>query len=82
MPFINVKVLRGTLNPRKKEQIVRRITEAFIAIGGEQLRDATWVSVEELTSHDWAGRPVVLPPPSTAAAGAITPHGAFAAGPS
>jgi 4-oxalocrotonate tautomerase len=63
MPLINVKFPRGTLSPRKKQEIIRKVTDTIVAIEGEAFRAVTWVYVEEITSRDWAGKPIVLPAP-------------------
>jgi 4-oxalocrotonate tautomerase len=34
--------------------MVRRLTEAMVAVEGENMRPVTWVIVEEVHSGDWA----------------------------
>ena len=45
---------------QQKEQIVKDLTEAMVAIEGENMRPVTWVIVEEVMSGDWgiAGNPL------------------------
>ena len=53
MPFVNVKVIDGVFSPAQKQDIVRKLTEAMVAIEGENMRPVTWVVVEEVASGDW-----------------------------
>ena len=38
---------------RKKQQMVCKLTDAMVAIEGENMRPVTWVVVEEVKSGDW-----------------------------
>ena len=60
MPLINVKVIEGVFDSEQKQQIVRSLTEAMVAIEGENMRSVTWYVVEEVDSGDWGigGKPV------------------------
>lgn len=60
MPLINVKVIEGVFSDQQKQEIVRGLTEAMVAIEGENMRPVTWVIVEEVRSGDWgiAGKPL------------------------
>jgi 4-oxalocrotonate tautomerase len=53
MPFIQVKVIKGVFTPLQRQEIVERLTEAMVAIEGENLRQVTWCVVEEVASGDW-----------------------------
>ncbi|MGN6369787.1 MAG: tautomerase family protein [Phycisphaerae bacterium] len=53
MPMVNVKVIEGVFTTEQKREMVRKVTEALIAIEGEALRHATHVFVEEVKSGDW-----------------------------
>jgi 4-oxalocrotonate tautomerase len=59
MPLVNVKLVEGVFDAEQKQRIVRDLTEAMVAIEGENMRPVTWVLVEELKSGDWgiAGNP-------------------------
>ena len=72
MPFVNVKVIEGVFTPDQKQQIVRGLTEAMVAIEGENMRPVTWVVVEEVQSGDWgiAGNPLSTADVKALAAGA------------
>jgi 4-oxalocrotonate tautomerase len=53
MPLVNVKVIEGVLDGVQKREIVERLTDAMVAIYGENSRSVTWVLIEELKSGDW-----------------------------
>ena len=52
MPFVNVKIIEGVFGDDEKRQIVEGVTEAMVAIEGENMRGVTWVVVEEVKSGD------------------------------
>jgi 4-oxalocrotonate tautomerase len=60
MPFVNVKLIEGVFSPKQKQEIVRRLTDTMVDIEGENMRQVTWVVVEEVKSGDWgiAGQPL------------------------
>jgi 4-oxalocrotonate tautomerase len=53
MPFVNVKVIEGVFDADQRREIVERLTDAMVAIEGENMRQVTWVVVEEVKSGDW-----------------------------
>lgn len=53
MPLINVKVIEGVFSPEQKAEMVRTLTDAMVAIEGENMRPVTWVLVEDVTSGQW-----------------------------
>jgi 4-oxalocrotonate tautomerase len=71
MPLVNVKLLEGVFDAEQKQRIVRDLTEAMVAIEGENMRPVTWVLVEELKSGDWgiAGNPLTTADVKALAAG-------------
>ena len=72
MPLVNVKLVEGVFDAAQKQRIVRNLTEAMVAIEGENLRPVTWVIVEEVKSGDWgiAGDPKTTADVQALAAGA------------
>jgi 4-oxalocrotonate tautomerase len=72
MPFVNVKLIEGVFTAEQKQRIVRELTEAMVAIEGENMRQVTWVVVEEVNSGDWgiAGNPLSTADVKALAAGA------------
>jgi 4-oxalocrotonate tautomerase len=54
MPVVDIKVIEGVFTDEKKREIVERVTEALIEIGGEPLRTATHTLITETPSGGWA----------------------------
>ena len=53
MPLLNVKLIEGVFTPKQKNEMIRKLTDTMVSIEGENLRDVTWVVVEEVKSGDW-----------------------------
>jgi 4-oxalocrotonate tautomerase len=53
MPFVNVKFIEGVLDADQKREIVERLTETMVGIEGENMREVTWVVLEEVRSGNW-----------------------------
>jgi 4-oxalocrotonate tautomerase len=72
MPLVNVKLIEGVFTPQQKHEIVERLTEAMVSIEGENLRQVTWVVVEEVKSGEWGigGKPLTTEDVRKLAAGA------------
>jgi 4-oxalocrotonate tautomerase len=60
MPLIQVKVIENVFTDEQKQDIVRGLTDAMVAIEGENMRPVTWCLIEEVHSGDWgiAGNPL------------------------
>ena len=78
MPMVTVKVIEGVFTPEQKQEMIRKITDTMVEIEGENLRQVTWVLVEEVRRGDWgiAGNglttgdvPALQGQPAAAAAG-------------
>ncbi|MDP2139636.1 MAG: 4-oxalocrotonate tautomerase family protein [Gammaproteobacteria bacterium] len=52
MPIINVKLIEGVFSSAQKKTIIEDLTEAMVAIEGENLRELTWVYIEEIKQGD------------------------------
>jgi 4-oxalocrotonate tautomerase len=74
MPFINVKLIEGVFDAGQKREIVERLTETMVGIEGENMREVTWVVVEEVQSGDWGigGKPLSTEDVRSLAAGAAS----------
>jgi 4-oxalocrotonate tautomerase len=53
MALIQVKVIAGVFTTPQKEEIIERLTDAMVAIEGENMRQAVWCIVEEVQSGAW-----------------------------
>jgi len=71
MPLIQVKVIEGVFSNEQKGQIVRKLTDAMVAIEGENMRQVTWCIVEDVKSGEWgiAGTPLTTEDVKQLAAG-------------
>jgi 4-oxalocrotonate tautomerase len=72
VPLINVRVIEGVFDRAQKRRMIEDLTEAMVAIEGENMRPVTWVVVEEVASGDWgiAGQPLTTADVRALAAGA------------
>jgi 4-oxalocrotonate tautomerase len=53
MPLIQVKLIEEVFTPAQKKEIITKLTEAMIAVEGENMRSVTWVIIEDVRSGDW-----------------------------
>lgn len=60
MPLVTIKGIEGVFSQEQKQEAIRRVTDAMVAIEGENMRAITWVIFEEVKSGDWGigGQPV------------------------
>jgi len=53
VPLIEVKLIEEVFTPAQKKEIITKLTDAMVAIEGENLRPSTIVVIEEVRSGDW-----------------------------
>ena len=53
MPLIQVKAIEGVFSKEQKKEVVKKLTDAMVAIEGEALRPYTVVIFEETASGGW-----------------------------
>ena len=53
MPLVNVKLIDGVFTTTQKQEMIRKLTDAMVSIEGENMRQVTWVVIEEVKSGDW-----------------------------
>ncbi|MBN9121995.1 MAG: 4-oxalocrotonate tautomerase family protein [Planctomycetes bacterium] len=53
MPLIQVKLIEGVFTEMQKREMIHRLTEAMVAVEGDNMRAVTWVVVEEVRSGHW-----------------------------
>jgi 4-oxalocrotonate tautomerase len=60
MPLVDVQVIKGVFDAEQKANIIRRVTDAMVAVEGEAMREVTWVRVQEINEGEWAigGQPL------------------------
>lgn len=54
MPLVTIDVIKDVFSPAQKQDLIKRVTEAMVAVEGEGLREVTWVRVKEFEEGDWA----------------------------
>ena len=71
MPLINVKLIEGVFSDTQKKQMIEKLTDAMVSIEGENMRQVTWVVLEEVKSGNWAlgGQPLTTEAVKALAAG-------------
>ena len=53
MPFVQVKVIKGVFSDAQKQEMIRKVTDAMVSVEGENMREVTWVVIEEVKSGSW-----------------------------
>ncbi len=53
MPLIQVKLIENVFTPAQKKEIITKLTDAMVAIEGENMRPVTFVTIEEVRSGEW-----------------------------
>ena len=71
MPLVNVKLIEGVFSDSQKREMVEKLTDAMVSIEGENLREVTWVLIEEVKSGDLGigGKPLTTEDVKVMAAG-------------
>ena len=54
MPVIEINVIEGAFTHEEKREMVERLTEALLEIGGEGIRAKTHALIIETPSGEWA----------------------------
>jgi 4-oxalocrotonate tautomerase len=60
MPLVDIHVIKEVFTPEQKRSLIEKVTEAMIAVEGENMRPVTWVRIREIEQGDWAigGKPL------------------------
>ena len=53
MPLINVTLIEEVFTPAQKKEMITKLTDAMVAIEGENMRSVTWVVIEDVRSGEW-----------------------------
>ena len=51
--LVTIWVLRDAYGPQQKAELIGNVTDAVAAALGEDVRDSTWVVIEEIQRGDW-----------------------------
>jgi 4-oxalocrotonate tautomerase len=75
MALIQVTVIAGVFTTPQKQEIIERLTDAMVAIEGENMRQAVWCLVEEVASGAWGVGGLTLTADDVRALARATPTG-------
>ena len=53
MPLVTIDVIKDVFTPEQKRELISHVTEAMIAVEGEEMRQVTWVRINEIAQGDW-----------------------------
>ena len=53
MPLIQVKLIEEVFTAAQKKEIITKLTDAMVAVEGENMRSVTWVIIEDVRSGEW-----------------------------
>ena len=53
MPLIQVKLIEDVFTSAQKKEMITKLTDAMVAIEGENMRSVTWVIIEDVRSGEW-----------------------------
>jgi 4-oxalocrotonate tautomerase len=54
MPSVTIDVIKNVFTPSQKKDMIKRVTDAMVAVEGEAMRGVTWVRINEVEEGDWA----------------------------
>ncbi len=74
MPLVQVKLIEGVFSEAQKQEMIQKLTDTMVSIEGENMRQVTWVVIEEVKSGDWgiAGKALTSDDVKALAAGSST----------
>jgi 4-oxalocrotonate tautomerase len=52
--MVTIDVIKDVFSPQQKQELIAKVTEAMIAVEGENMRGVTWVRIQEFEGGDWA----------------------------
>jgi 4-oxalocrotonate tautomerase len=54
MPLVDIQLIKGVFTSEQKQDMIKQVTDAMVAVEGEAMRGVTWVRVQEIESGQWA----------------------------
>jgi 4-oxalocrotonate tautomerase len=71
MPLVDIQLIKGVFTPVQKKDMIEKVTNAMLAVEGENMRQVTWVRIQEIESGEWAigGNPLTASDVKKLAAG-------------
>jgi 4-oxalocrotonate tautomerase len=53
MPLVQVKVIEGVFSDSQKKAMIEKVTDAMVSVEGENMRQVTWGTIEDVKSGEW-----------------------------
>lgn len=53
MPLVQITGVAGYLTLEQKQDLIRLVTDAVVAVEGEGLRPVTWVTIQDVPTGAW-----------------------------
>ena len=53
MPLITINLIENVFSAEQKAEMIEKITDTMVAIEGENMRQVTWVKIEEVPEGQW-----------------------------
>ncbi|QMU57482.1 MAG: 4-oxalocrotonate tautomerase [Boseongicola sp.] len=53
MSLVDIQLIEGVFSPDEKADMIEKVTNAMVTIGGEPMRGLTWVRVHEVAEGAW-----------------------------
>ena len=49
-----IDVIEDVFTPDQKRHMIEKVTDAMLEVEGENMRQVTWVKINEIRNNDWA----------------------------
>ena len=54
MPLVTIDIIENVFNEKQKQDLIKKVTDTMVEIEGENMRQVTWVKINEVKGGDWA----------------------------
>ena len=54
MPLVTINLIENVFSADQKAEMIEKITNTMVEIEGENMRQVTWVKIEEVKESHWA----------------------------
>lgn len=53
MPLVDINIIEGVFTSKQKQEMIQKVTDTMVSIEGDNLREVTWVKINEVKEGDW-----------------------------
>jgi len=53
MPLVTIELIEGVFSESQKQHMIEKVTDTLVSIEGENLRNVTWVKINEIKQGNW-----------------------------